>query len=449
MLFDDLDEPDARENAHPIADAGIRPPAVPAPLADRVRPQTLDEIAGQTHLIGGGRWLRRVVEQGGVLPSLILWGPPGTGKTTLARILARATGARFATLSAVLSGVKELREAIADAKRHHQRGERTVLFIDEIHRFNKAQQDALLPAVEEGVVTLIGATTENPSFEVIGALLSRSRVLELKALQENDVLQVLQRALAHSESGLVDLRLEWEEGVLDQLARSSGGDARVALGALEAAVAATHEDARGRRLVSREAIREALGRARYAYDKLGEDHYNLISAMIKSVRNSDVDASLYWLARLIEGGADPMFIARRLCILASEDVGLAAPELLVQAAAAAQITHLIGLPEALYPLAQATIALARAPKSNAVGRAYQAAAADAERTAREPVPLHLRNAVTSLMHAAGYGAGYRSIHDDPEARTEMTCRPHALEGRVYFSNEPEPPHRATGKTNGM
>ena len=411
------------------------PPDALAPLAERVRPRTLEEFVGQQHLVGEGRVLRRVIEGGGLLPSLILWGGPGTGKTTLARLLASRSGARFVALSAVFSGVKEVRAAIAEAREEKRRGRRTTLFIDEIHRFNKAQQDALLPAVEDGTVTLIGATTENPSFEVIGALLSRSRVLTLEPLGEEDVVALLRRALTDSERGLAGLNPRFSDELLSRIAKASGGDARVALTALESAVEATEPDRKGTRLVSEETVVEALGRARYAYDKGGEEHYNLASALIKSLRNSDADAGLYWLARLIEGGADPVFIARRLCILASEDVGLADPQAMVQAAAAAQITQLIGLPEALYPLSQATVYLARAPKSNAVKRAYMAASADASETAREPVPLHLRNAVTPLMKRSGYGKGYRYAHDDPAASREMACLPEGLQGRKYWEGE--------------
>ena len=405
------------------------------PLAERMRPRSLAEFVGQTHLVGEGRILRRLLAGGGALPSLILWGAPGTGKTTLARLLADSSGQRFIALSAVFSGVKDLREAIQQAKTEKRYGKRTVLFIDEIHRFNKSQQDALLHAVENGTVTLIGATTENPSFEVTGALLSRCRVLVLNQLSEDEIKTILQNALQDEERGLASFKASISDELLERMAHSAGGDARVALTALDAAVESTAPDAAGVRTVTEQTIVEALGRAHYAYDKGGEEHYNLISALIKSLRNSDVDAALYWLARMIEGGADPIFIARRLCILASEDVGLADPQAMVQAAAAADIVHLIGLPEALFPLSQATIYLARAPKSNAVKNAYHRALIDAEETARVPVPLHLRNAVTPLMKQIGYGKDYRYVHSDPDAKEEMECLPEQLRGRKYFSEE--------------
>ena len=416
---------DEKDQGGPVA-----PPA-DAPLAERMRPRTLAEFVGQTPLLGPGRLVRRIVDGGGPLPSLILWGPPGTGKTTLARLLATTGSTRFVALSAVLSGVKELREAIADARDARSRGGRTILFIDEIHRFNKGQQDALLPAVEDGTVTLIGATTENPSFEVNSALLSRARVLTLQPLSGADLTEILRNAMVDAERGIATLRPEISDDDLARLSNAAAGDARVALTALESAALATEPGPDGVRALDRETLAEAVGRARFAYDKGGEEHYNLVSALIKSLRNSDANAGLYWLARLIEGGADPIFIARRLCILASEDIGLADPQAMVQTAAAAQIVQLIGLPEGLYPLGQAVIYLANAPKSNRVKQAYFAAAADAAQTAREPVPLHLRNAVTSLLKNVGYGEGYRYVHDDPTASSEMPCLPQSLVGKVY------------------
>ena len=415
-------------------------PATPAvetsaPLPERMRPRSLADFVGQTHLVGDGRILRRLLEGSANLPSLILWGAPGTGKTTLARLLAEKSEARFVALSAVFSGVKDLRAAIAEAGHERKFGVRTILFIDEIHRFNKGQQDALLHAVENGTLTLIGATTENPSFEVTGALLSRCRVLVLNPLSQSEVKVILERAIADEERGLGELHAIVSDTSLERLANAAGGDARVALAALEAAVESTPPDKNGERQITGDTIVEALGRAQFAYDKGGEEHYNLASALIKSLRNSDVDASLYWLARMIEGGADPIFIARRLCILASEDIGLADPQAMVQAAAAADIVQLIGMPEGLFPLSQATIYLARAPKSNAVKRAYHSAMADATETAREPVPLHLRNAVTPLMKHVGYGEGYRYVHSDPDAKDEMDCLPAALRGKKYFEEE--------------
>jgi putative ATPase len=406
--------------------------ATDAPLAERMRPRSLDEFVGQRSVVGDASILGKALKQGGNLPSLILWGPPGTGKTTLARLIAKVNGARFIALSAVLSGVREVRSAIEEARKDRRRARRTILFIDEIHRFNKGQQDALLGAVEDGTISLIGATTENPSFEVNAALLSRCRVVVLEGLERDEIATILQRALEDSERGLGASHPRVSADLISKLAAWAEGDARVALTAMEEAVAATTPADDGTRSVTEPTLVEALGRARYAYDRQGEDHYNLISALIKSVRNSDASAALYWLARMIEGGADPLFIARRLCILASEDIGLADPQAMVQAAAAAQITHQIGFPEALFPLAQATIYLAQARKSNLVMKAYVAAAADAAVSAREPVPLHLRNAVTALMKRAGYGQGYRYIHDDPAAGREMPCLPEAFQGRDYL-----------------
>jgi putative ATPase len=353
-------------------------------------------------------------------------------------LIAKVNGARFIALSAVLSGVREVRAAIEEARKGRRRGRETILFIDEIHRFNKAQQDALLGAVEDGTISLIGATTENPSFEVNSALLSRCRVAILEGLERDEIVTIVRRALEDPERGLARFHPRLSAELISKLAAWAGGDARVALSALEEAVGATPPAEDGTRPVTEPTLVEGLGRARYAYDRQGEDHYNLISALIKSVRNSDASAALYWLARMIEGGADPLFIARRLCILASEDIGLADPQAIVQAAAAAQITHQIGFPEALFPLAQATIYLAQAPKSNKVMTAYVAAAADAAASAREPVPLHLRNAVTSLLKSAGYGRGYRYIHDDRAAESEMPCLPERFRGRDYLRQEHPP-----------
>jgi putative ATPase len=410
------------------------------PLAARMRPRTLDEFVGQEQIVGPGRALRRAIESD-VVPSMILWGPPGTGKTTLAQIIAHSTDAHFTALSAVSAGVADLRRVVAEAKQRQLVGKRTVLFIDEIHRFNKAQQDAVLPYVEEGTVTLIGATTENPSFEVNSALLSRSRVFVLKALDDDDIRTLVERALHDDERGLGALGVRIESAALDALVNLANGDARVALGTLEFAASAAPVEGEGA-VIDEATIADALQRRARTYDKSGDAHYDTISAFIKSVRGSDPDAAIYYLARMIESGEEPLFIARRLVILASEDIGLADRHALPLAIAAQQSVHFIGMPEGFYPLAHATLYLATAPKSNTVGRAYSAAFADVESSRNEPPPLHLRNAPTSLMRNLGYGAGYRYAHDDyaamdaqgdsPPAVVLQSNLPDALADRTYF-----------------
>jgi putative ATPase len=413
----------------------------PAPLAARMRPRALAEFVGQEHVVGEGRALRRAIETDTV-PSLILWGPPGTGKTTLAEVIARATESNFVALSAVSAGVADLRAVVADAKRTRAVGRRTVLFIDEIHRFNKAQQDAVLPYVEDGTITMIGATTENPSFEVNSALLSRTRVYVLNALTDEDVEQLVRRALADRERGLGAQNVILDDDALEALVRLANGDARVALGTLEFAASAAPVDAAGARHVDRALVADALQRRIVAYDKKGDNHYDTISAFIKSVRGSDPDAAVYWLARMIDAGEDPLFIARRVVILASEDVGLADSRGLQVAMAAQQAVHFIGMPEGFFPLAHATLYLATAPKSNSVGRAYGAALKDVEETRNDPVPLNLRNAATGLMRKLGYGGGYRYAHDDyafagargalPPAERLEDYLPENLRERAYF-----------------
>ena len=408
-------------------------PAVTAgqPLAARMRPRDLDEYVGQEQLVGAGRVLRKAIDAG-LIPSMILWGPPGTGKTTLAAIAARRAKARFVALSAVSSGVAELRRVIEEAKDvRAATGERTVVFIDEIHRFNKAQQDALLPYVEAGDVTLVGATTENPSFEVISALLSRTRVFVLQPLGATEVRAIVERALADAR-GLGDT-VAVSADALDALVVVSNGDARVALNALELAADAAAPAADGVRPVDLAAVKEALQRRSLGYDRAGDAHYDTISAFIKSVRGSDPDATLYWLLRMIDAGEDPLFIARRLVILSAEDVGLADPQALVLASAAQQAVHLIGMPEGYYPLAEAALYLAAAPKSDSVKTAKARVMADLEGTRADPVPLHLRNAVTGLMKGLGYGKGYRYAHDAKDhVAPEETFLPAALADRRYY-----------------
>jgi len=413
-----------------------------APLADRMRPRTLDEIVGQAALLAPGRPLREAVEAD-VLQSIILWGPPGTGKTTLAQVLAHSTRAHFIAYSAVTSGIKEIRAVMAEAEEARRRmGRRTILFVDEIHRFNKAQQDAFLPRVEAGDLVLVGATTENPSFEVNAALLSRSKVYVLRPLDERAISEILQRAWTDTERGLGRHADALTEDGLAAIARYASGDARVALNALELVAGFTARRAIAR--VDAALVADLLEKRALLYDKGGEEHYNIISALHKSLRNSDPDAAVYWLARMLEAGEDPMYVARRLVRFASEDVGLADPQALPLAVAAANATHQTGMPEASTALAQAAIYLATAPKSNAVYRAYSAASADATRDVAEPVPAHLRNAPTSLMKNLGYGAGYRYAHDEPDAVAAMECLPPRLQGREYY----KPTTRGHEKTVG-
>jgi len=407
-------------------------PRPDSPLADRVRPRTLDEVLGQDEALGPGKPLRRAIEQD-QLRSLILWGPPGTGKTTLAHVIRRLTRAHFESMSAVLSGVKELRELLKAAEERRRReGQRTIVFIDEIHRFNKAQQDALLAHVESGDIVLIGATTENPSFEVISALLSRSRVVVLKPLGEADLVAVLRKALSDVERGLGSLPSEVTDEALVFLARAADGDARTALNVLELAVTVAVPGEDGRRPVDLAAMQQAFARKALLYDRAGEEHFNLISALHKSIRNSDADAGLYWLARMLEAGEDPLYVARRLVRFASEDVGLADSQALVLAMAAQQAVHFVGLPEGALALAQLVVYLAAAPKSNAVYRAYGEAVQDAMTTRAEPVPLWIRNAPTGLMKDLGYGKGYAYAHDEAEGVAGMECLPEGLVGRRYY-----------------
>jgi putative ATPase len=407
-------------------------PRPDAPLAIRVRPRTLDEILGQDEVIGPGRPLRRAIEQD-QLRSLILWGPPGSGKTTLAHVIRRRTKAHFEAMSAVLSGVRDVREVLRAAEtRRRREGRRTIVLIDEIHRFNKAQQDALLAHVESGDIVLIGATTENPSFEVNAALLSRSRVVVLKPLGEEELLRVLKQALEDEERGLGSSKARVAGEALRFLARTSDGDARTALNVLELAVTTQPPGPDGRRTVGLEGVQQAFARKALLYDRAGEEHFNVISALHKSIRNSDADAGLYWLARMLEAGEDPLYVARRLVRFASEDVGMADPQALVVAMAAQQAVHFVGLPEGALALAELVVYLAAAPKSNALYVAYAEAAKDALETRAEPVPLWIRNAPTGLMKDLGYARGYRYAHDEAEGVAGMDCLPEALRDRRYY-----------------
>ena len=403
------------------------------PLAARMRARDFDEFVGQEHIIGPGRVLRRTIENDR-LTSMILWGPPGSGKTTLAEIVAARTDARFVALSAVSAGVADLRKVVEAARKLLDfNGQRTVLFVDEIHRFNKAQQDAILPHVENGTVVLIGATTENPSFEVNSALLSRCRVFRLERLSDDDVLTVVRRALADEERGLGGQGIEIQDEALDRLVRMANGDARVALTALELASDAARGDGGRPSVVTVETIEDALQRPALLYDKTGDMHYHLISAFIKSVRGSDPDAAVYWLARMLEAGEDPLFVARRMVILAAEDIGLADPSALSVAVACQQAVHFIGMPEGYLPMTECALYLSLAPKSNSSLVAYGQAQSDVSRTLNEPVPLHLRNAVTGLNRSLGYGKDYRYAHDFEGHHVRQDYLPPNLVGRRYYS----------------
>ena len=420
MELFDLEEKDAKG-----------PPPPPPPLADRMRPRGLDEFVGQDHIVGEGKLLRRIVKKG-ELPSLILWGPPGSGKTTLARIIAGASGSRFVEFSAVLSGVKEIREVMKGAAASRARGEKTVLFVDEIHRFNKAQQDAFLHSVEDGTLTLIGATTENPSFEVNAPLLSRCRVLVLETLSEDSLKGILEKALGDVERGLGSLPARMDPGVLDFIVANSHGDARSALNCLEASFMITGPEKDGSRHITLETAVEAMQKKALLYDKTGEEHYNVISAFIKSMRATDPDAALYWLARMIEAGEDPLFIARRMVIFASEDIGNADPGAIRVAVAVKDAVDFVGMPEGWIPLAQCATYLASAPKSNASYVAYLSAKEDVRKYGALPVPLHVRNAPTRLMKGLGYGKGYKYPHNFKDALASQECLPEKLKERTYY-----------------
>jgi putative ATPase len=399
------------------------------PLADRMRPVSLDELVGQEHILAPGKPLRLQIERDDP-GSILFWGPPGVGKTTLAKIIARVTKADFIEFSAVLAGIKEIKQVMADAQKAREMGTRTIIFIDEIHRFNKAQQDAFLPYVENGSIRLIGATTENPSFEVISALLSRCRVYVLNPLTENQIVSLLQRALADNERGLGILNLTAPEEVLRTIARYSDGDARSAYNVLEIAAATVAEKKQSE--ITSEIVADAMQRKLLRYDKQGEEHYNLISALHKSVRNSDPDASLYWLVRMLEAGEDPMYLARRIVRMAVEDIGLASPQALAVTLAARDAFDFLGHPEGDLALAQAVVYLALAPKSNAVYTAFGEVQQDVATTSADPVPLHLRNAPTGLMKAIGYGKGYQYAHDLEEKVADMQCLPDNLKDRSYY-----------------
>jgi len=408
-----------------------------APLAARIRPRSFDEFVGQEHVVGKERVLRKSIESD-QLPSMILWGPPGSGKTTLAYIIANIVKSHFSPISAVSAGVADLRRVVEEAK--ERRGlyqKRTILFIDEIHRFNKAQQDAVLPYVEDGTITLIGATTENPSFEVIGPLLSRCRVFTLGALADEQVEMIVKRALEDGERGLGNLKVEVDAGALKHLVAMSNGDGRIALNALELAALATQPDEEGKRRITLPTIEDALQHRSLLYDKAGEEHYNLISALHKSLRGSDPDAALYWLGRMLEAGEDPLYVVRRLIRFASEDVGMADPQALTVSVAAQQAIHFVGMPECNLAIAEAVVYLATAPKSNSLYRAYSEVQHDIRKTGNQPVPLHLRNPVTHLMREVGYGKGYKYAHEYEGHFVEQQNMPDSLRDRRYYTPSDE------------
>ena len=412
-------------------DGGAQTPAALQPLAERMRPRTLDEFLGQEKLLGPGKALRVQIENDD-LGSMILWGPPGCGKTTLARLIARLTRAEFISFSAVLAGIKEIKEVMAAAERQARSGHRTIVFVDEVHRFNKAQQDAFLPHVEAGHILFIGATTENPSFEVIAPLLSRTKVYVLEPLTTPQIAELLRRALADTERGLGKENVQASDEVLFRMASFANGDARAGYNTLELAVRSARADAAGRRVLTKELLEDVLQRKLLRYDKTGEEHYNLISALHKSVRNSDPDAALYWLARMIESGEDALFLARRMVRMASEDIGLAEPGALAVTLAAKEAFDFLGAPEGHLALAQAAVYLSLAPKSNALYTGYGAVMEDVRQTEADPVPLQLRNAPTGLMKNLGYGEGYKYAHNFEEKVTDMTCLPDNLRGKSYY-----------------
>jgi putative ATPase len=417
-LFSKLPQPAFEDSAH-------------QPLAERMRPRTLDEFIGQEKLLGPGKPLRQQIENDKIT-SMLLWGPPGCGKTTLARLIARLTRSEFVAFSAVLAGIKEIKEVMAASERKSHGGQRTIVFVDEVHRFNKAQQDAFLPYVEAGHITFIGATTENPSFEVISPLLSRTKVYVLDPLTTPQIVDLLHRAIADKERGLGNENVDASDDVLFRIASYANGDARSAYNTLDLAARSAKPGASGARTIARELLEDVLQRKLLRYDKAGEEHFNLISALHKSVRNSDPDAALYWLARMLESGEDPLYLARRMVRMASEDIGLAEPGALAVTLAAKDAFDFLGVPEGNLALAQAAVYLALAPKSNAVYTAYGEVIEDVHKTEADPVPLHLRNAVTGLMKNVGYGQGYKYAHNFDEKVTDMTCLPDNLADRNYY-----------------